>query len=147
MATTRAVYLFAVNHHGYQLPDHKVFSRVSPEAREEFSYSIDTAISQHRIAGIAEEMSLEALQRSESDESVICRLASKMCLPYHLCDLDPHAPDDQRELIWSCELNSFNTFPVLFVLGARHVESFERLLTKSGFLPFIIVHDWKPSAA
>src|SRR5256885_7990786 len=111
----REVYLFGINRHAYQLPDHKVFFRASPEAREEFSHSIETAISQHGIGGIAEEMSLEALQRSECDESVLCRLASKMCRPYHPCDRDPHAPDDQRELAWSCELNSFNTFPVLFV--------------------------------
>ena len=144
MATTREVYLFGVKRHSYQIPNDKILFPATPESREELSDSIEIAMSQHGIAGIAEEMSLEALRkRSDSDESVLRRLASKMCLPYRLCDLNPHAPEDQRELTWSCELNSFNTFPVLFVLGADHVESFDRLLTKSGFLPFIIVRDWK----
>jgi hypothetical protein len=144
VATTREVYLFAVKRHSYQIPNDKRLFSATPEAREELSNSIEIAISQHGIAGIAEEMSLEALRkRSDADESVLRRLASKMCLPYRLCDLNPHAPDHERELIWTCELTKFNIFPVLFVLGADHVESFERLLSKSGFLPFIIVRDWK----
>jgi len=140
----REVYLFGVNHHNYQFPDSKFIAHASQEERDKFRHSLVTAISHYGIRGIAEEMSEEALEkRSISGGSMLYRFAFKMCLPYHLCDLDPHAPNDQRRLIWSSELNGFNTFPVLFVLGADHVDSFERLLSKSGFQPVIIVRDWK----
>jgi hypothetical protein len=147
MVTMREVYLFGVNHHNYQFPDSEVFVYASQEARDEFSQSLITTISHNGILGIAEEMSLDALEaRSISGGSTLCRFATENSLPYRPCDRNPHALDEQREQIWICELRSFNTFPVLFVLGAKHVDSFERLLTKSGFQPCILARDWKASS-
>jgi hypothetical protein len=147
MQMTREVYLFGVNHHNYQFPDSEVFVHVSQEARDELSQSLVTAISEHGIRGIGEEMSLEALeQRSISGGSTLCRFATQIRLPYRYCDLKPHESDEQREQTWIDELGAFDTFPVLFVLGASHVDSFERLLTKSGFQPFIIARDWTASS-
>jgi len=147
MATMREVYLFGVNDHAYQFPTGEFMFYASQEEHDEFSHSLVTAISCHGIRGIAEEMSLEALEkRSISGGSMLCRFATENSLPYRLCDLNPHAPNEQREQIWIGELRSFNTFPVLFVLGASHVDSFEHLLTKSGFQPCIIARDWKASS-
>ena len=47
---------------------------------------------------------------------------------------------------WLERLQSFVEFPVLFILGARHFESFASLLTQSGFQVFEVVRDWKPSS-
>jgi hypothetical protein len=54
--------------------------------------------------------------------------------------------DPKRERYWLERLQSFVEFPVLFILGARHFESFTRLLTQSGFQVFEVVRDWKPSS-
>jgi hypothetical protein len=128
----REVYLFGV-HHNYQFPDSKIFIYASHEERDQLSHSLVTAISEHSIRGIAEEMSLEALEkRSISGGSMLCRFATQIALPYRYCDLKPYEPDEQREQTWIDELGAFDTFPVLFVLGASHVDSFAHLLTKSG---------------
>jgi hypothetical protein len=38
-----------------------------------------------------------------------------------------------------------NVFPVLFVLGADHIDSFQLLLREHGLTPFIVARDWQPS--
>jgi hypothetical protein len=146
MVTKRDVYLFGVKRHSYQIPNDKRHP-IPPQAYVEFTHCIEAVITQRNIAGIAEEMSQEALKaRSDSDESILCRLALKVSRPYRLCDLYPNTSDYERERTWSCQLNSLNVYPVLFVLGADHVDRFNRLLTESGFLPFIIEHNWKASS-
>ena len=82
-----------------------------------------------------------------------CRLATAVDLPHRYCDPDAETQkalnitlDSERENYWIKELIAFDTFPVLFVLGACHVDSFERLLSDSGFQPFIIARDWKASS-
>ena len=143
----RDVYLFGVNHHNYQFPDSEFYVYASQEERDEFRHSLVTAISRHGIRGIAEEMSLAALEkRSISGGSMLSRFATETNVPYRCCDLEPCESDARREQIWIGELLSFDTFPVLFVLGASHVGSFERLLTESDFQSFIIARDWKASS-
>jgi len=140
----REVYLFGVSDHNYQFPDHQFYVYFSQEERDRFRNSLVTAISRHGIRGIAEEMSLAALEkRSISGGSVLSRIASETNMPYRYCDLEPYESDAKREQIWIAELRSFDTFPVLFVLCASHVASFKRLLTESDFHPFIIASDWK----
>jgi hypothetical protein len=140
------VNLFGLNHHNYQFPDSEIFIYASEQERNELRGSLLTAISERNIQGIAEEISLEALQqRSISGGSTVCRFAAKVGLPYRDCDLNPRESNEQREQTWIEQLSAFATFPVLFVLGASHVDSFERLLRKSGFQPFIVVRDWKAS--
>jgi hypothetical protein len=144
MATTRDVLLFGLNHHNYQFPDTEVFIYASQEERNELRHSLLKAISERGVRGIAEEMSLEALEkRSISGGSTVSRFARQVGLPYRDCDRRPRESNEQREQTWIDELSAFGTFPVLFVLGASHIESFEGLLSKSGFQPFVIVRDWK----
>ena len=121
---------------------------------EEFDAFLRSALVSHGIRGIAEEMSRAALKKHfRSGESVPCRLATAVDLPYRYCDPDPETQkalnitsDSERENYWIKELITFDTFPVLFVLGACHVDSFERLLSDSDFQPLIIARDWKASS-
>ena len=146
MAATRDVHLFGLNHHNYQFPDSEIFIYASQEERNDLRDSLLTAISERNIQGIAEEMSLEALQkRSISGGSTVSRFAAQVGLPYRDCDLKPRESNEQREQTWIEQLSAFATFPVLFVLGASHVDSFEGLLRKSGFQPVVVVRDWKAS--
>ena len=108
----RAVHLIGVNHE-YQLGPHSaspMFADAPSAPFEEFDAFLRSALANHGIHGIAEEMSSE------------------------------------REKHWIKELITFDTFPVLFVLGASHVDTFERLLSDSGFQPLIIARDWTASS-
>jgi hypothetical protein len=121
---------------------------------EEFDAFLRSALVSHGIRGIAEEMSRAALKKQfRSGESVPCRLATAVDLPHRYCDPDPETQkalnitsDREREKYWIKELITFDAFPVLFVLGADHINSFERLLIESDFQPFIIARDWKASS-
>ena len=152
----RAVHLVGVNH-AYQLGLHSaspMFADAPSAPFEEFDAFLRSALVSHGICGIAEEMSRAALKKHfRSGESVPCRLATAVDLPHRYCDPDPETQkalnitlDSERENYWIKELIAFDTFPVLFVLGASHVDSFERLLSDSGFQPLIIVRDWKASS-
>jgi hypothetical protein len=152
----RAVNLVGVNH-VYQLGPHSaspMFADAPSAPFEEFDAFLRSALVSHGIRGIAEEMSRAALKKHfRSGESVPCRLATAVDLPHRYCDPDPETQkalnitsDSEREKYWIKELITLDTFPVLFVLGASHVDSFERLLTDSGFQPFIMARDWKASS-
>lgn len=52
--------------------------------------------------------------------------------------------NSQRQQYWIKEIINFNTFPVLFILGADEVESFERLLIEAAFQPFVVERNWQP---
>jgi hypothetical protein len=54
-------------------------------------------------------------------------------------------PCDHRERHWIEELTSLSIFPVLFVLGADHIDSFGILLREHGFTPSTLAGDWQPS--
>jgi len=75
----------------------------------------------------------------------------KIGLPHCYCDPDAATQtqlniteDPQREQYWINELTRFDTFPVLFILGSDHVESFNTLLVECGFQPFIVERNWQP---
>lgn len=143
----RTTYLVSLNHK-YQLPDRgpPFQAYASQEERAEFRDFISAAITRYAIRGIAEEMSSEALSlRCISGGSILCRFATELNLPYRACDVEPRAPNAQREQIWIRELLTFNTFPALFVLGATHIKSFTDLLIESRCQPFSIARDWKAS--
>jgi hypothetical protein len=114
-----------------------------PAAFAEFRrFMIDT-IAAHGIRSIAEEMSWAALKKWSKAESVPCGLAAKLRMPHRYCDREPHQPNPRREEIWIEELRCLDVFPVLFIFGSDHVDTFTDLLLKSGFQPFIVARAWK----
>ena len=156
MAKMRAVHLIGVNHE-YQLGPHSasaMFADAPSAPFEEFDAFLRSALASHAIRGIAEEMSRAGLKKHfRSGESMPCRLATAVNLPHRYCDPDPEmrkalniTSDSEREKHWIKELIKFDTFPVLFVLGANHVDTFERLLSDSGFQPLIVARDWRASS-
>jgi hypothetical protein len=150
---TRSVYLIGINHK-YQLgPDGLIPVEGPREAFVQFEQFVRQSISDYHVRGIAEEMSLAALKKHFiSGDSVPCRIARAVDLPHRYCDPDPEMQkqlsihsNEQREKYWIRELMSLNVFPVLFVLGANHIDSFQLLLREHGLTPFIVARDWQPS--
>jgi hypothetical protein len=154
MAATHDVHLVGVNHK-YQLgPDGIIPVDAPAEAFTEFRHLLTSTIARAGIRGIAEEMSRFALKKHFiAGDSVPCHVASESGLPHRYCDPDPAmqkalgiVSDSQREQYWIKELLAFDTFPVLFVLGADHIDAFQRMLIESGLQPFVVAPDWEPSS-
>ena len=152
----RTVHLIGVNHE-YQLGVDRgpmLRANATPQDFAEFRDFLRIVIARHGIRGIAEEMSLSALRaRDIPGDSVPCCLAKEIGLPHRYCDPDADTQaarggmsDEQREQYWIKELNTFDTSPVLFIVGADHSESFKRLLIESGFQPFVVESNWQPSS-
>jgi hypothetical protein len=148
----RSVYL-AGTAHRYQRD-----STLVPESQiEELRKMLREIIEQKGIRGIAEEMSKDGLPFSRNRRSVGKQLADQLGLAHDYSDPDEATRkalsiekdkqgDPKRERYWLERLQSFVEFPILFILGARHFESFASLLTQSGFQVFEVVRDWKPSS-
>lgn len=51
--------------------------------------------------------------------------------------------DLKREPIWFERLLEFNTWPVLFVCGSKHVDSFKKLIEKQNINVFVVHENWK----
>jgi hypothetical protein len=51
----------------------------------------------------------------------------------------------KRESIWLGELRIFNTWPVLFICGAKHARPFSDLLNAAGFESTVIEENWLPN--
>ena len=148
----RSVYL-AETAHRYRRD-----STLVPESQiEELRKMLREIIEQKGIRGIAEEMSKDGLPFSRNRRSVGKQLADQLGLAHDYSDPDEATwkalsiekgkqADPKRERYWLERLQSFVEFPVLFILGTRHFESFTRLLTQSGFQVFEVVRDWKPSS-
>jgi hypothetical protein len=147
----RAVFLVGVNHQ-YQIgPDIDPAVEASAEDFSKFEGFLQTVIERYNIKGIAEEMSLCALRKWRvRGDSFPCRVAEDMGKPHRYCDPDAAAQkasnmtNSQRQQYWIQKLISFDTFPVLFILGADEVESFEGLLTEAAFQPFVVERNWQP---
>lgn len=54
---------------------------------------------------------------------------------------------DAREQYWLGQLKILNSWPLLFVCGANHSESFSALLRSCGFEVLVSVADWEPNNA
>jgi hypothetical protein len=145
----RSVYLVGVNHK-YQFGPNVVISLgATPEDFSKFRNFLCDLIARHRIQGIAEEMSLCALENRMVHHSFPRGLAEEVGLPHRYCDIQTQKvlPDEQRRPYWIQELIAFDTFPVLFILGAKHVDSFKDLLIESAFQPFVMARNWEPDPA
>ena len=148
----RAVFLVGVNHQYQVGPDGIIPVAASREDFSKFEDFLQNVIEDHKIRGIAEEMSHCALRRHHVlDDSFPCQLAVKIGLPHRYCDPDAATQtelniteDTQREQYWVNELTTFDTFPALFILGSDHLESFKALLVESGLQPFIVERNWLP---
>lgn len=53
----------------------------------------------------------------------------------------------KRETVWCERLQTLNTWPVLFVCGADHVESFSALLVEHGLSVEVLAQCWEPPAS
>ena len=115
-------------------------------------------ISRNKIRGISEEMNREALRKKHfcPDESFACQLADELGIEHRYCDPDtatrnklfiPEGKEGypQRERYWLEQLQTFDRFPVLFIMGADHFQSFGDLLRQSGFEVVKVERDWVPS--
>lgn len=50
----------------------------------------------------------------------------------------------KREKYWLEQLQSFDKWPLLFICGANHVESFSKLLIATGIEVLVASKDWEP---
>lgn len=51
--------------------------------------------------------------------------------------------DLKREPSWLCNILELNVWPLLFICGSKHVESFSQLLSASSFIVYIVNKNWK----
>ena len=131
----RTVLLIGTNH-VYQRPDIR--------GSEEFRTLIEDSREEHDIKIIAEEMSLDVLHKYGATESSCKQVADSIGIPHLYCDpsykeqkklgikqpgreRDPVA-DAIREDYWLEHILKQNSWPVLFICGADHTESFRDLL-------------------
>jgi len=115
---------------------------------EQFKRFLKEIVHEHRIRSVAEEMSVAALQKYPhpdlpSGESIPLQVAKDLNLPHKYSDRD--LPEDEREPHWLQQLETFNSFPCLFVLGSNHADSFPALLKKSQLKPVLLIKEWKPT--
>lgn len=52
--------------------------------------------------------------------------------------------DLKREPIWLCKILELNRWPLLFICGSDHVDSFKKLLDSESLSASIIDNNWKP---
>jgi hypothetical protein len=120
------------------------------EELEQFKRFLKEIVYQHRIRWVAEEMSVEALQKYPhpdlpAGESIPLRVAKDLNLPHKYCDRD--LPEHEREPHWLQQVEKFNSYPCLFVLGSDHADSFPALLKKSQLKPVLSIKEWKPTTS
>lgn len=147
----RSIYLIGSNH-TYQFGS-RPFCDVSENALAEYRSFILASIAQYQIVGIAEEMNVYCLKkRLIQGGSVAFDLATELGLAHRYCEADPEIQkargiktSGQREGYWIQQLNFFNVFPAIFLLGSDHTKSFTSLLKQSGFQPIVLMDDWKSS--
>jgi hypothetical protein len=132
--------------------------RFAPEGcYDEFKEMLSAATQSHSVKTIAEEMSEEALG---SDTVSLCsEVAEALAISHVFCDPskaervtaglpveDCLATWGQRELEWVARLRG-QRFPVLFVCGANHVDSFAERCRTQGIDVVVMQEDWEPSKA
>ena len=134
---------------------------------EQFGRFLKEIVHKHGIRFIAEEMSVEALQKYPhpdlpSGESLPLQVANELSRPHEYCcppdraardelglspDGMPDTPDDtkKREAYWLDKLEKLDSFPCLFVLGSDHADSFPNLLNTFQLEAILLVREWKPT--
>jgi len=146
----KTVYLVGTLHRYQGTYNIDLQATATKEELEQFKRFLKEIVCQHRIRSVAEEMSVEALQKYPhpdlpSGESIPLQVAEDLNLPHKYCDCD--LPEDEREPRWLQQLENFNSFPCLFVLGSNHADSFPALLNKSRLRPALLIKEWKPTTS
>ncbi len=54
--------------------------------------------------------------------------------------------DLKREPYWLCQIQDLNLWPLLFICGMKHVESFRKLLSVATFTVHIVNNTWESQA-
>jgi hypothetical protein len=155
----RDVYLLGIDHSyqaGRVASISRFFGKSDPtkNALDEFRALLRRTVRAHSLRGIAEEMHPDALVQKygTGSSSLPYQVAAETGVKHLYCepsrarrkelDLDS---DSKREAYWLCELECWDAFPALFVLGATHVESFGALLSKAHFRSHVVAGDWSPN--
>jgi hypothetical protein len=55
-----------------------------------------------------------------------------------------HASHDRRELYWLSRILQFNCWPIIFICGANHVDSFSAKIRAGNLSPEVLERDWSP---
>jgi hypothetical protein len=144
----KTVYVIGTLHRYQGTYNIKLRATATKGELQQFKRFLKEIVCQHRIRTVAEEMSVEPLQKYPHPdlppgESIPRQVAKDLNLPYKDCD-NPHLPDDDREPLWLRELQNLNLFPCLFVLGSDHADSFPALLNKSQLKAILLIKEWKP---
>jgi hypothetical protein len=146
----RTVLLIGTNHY-YQYPGNK--------GEKEFRVLVKTTCQEQGIKVIAEEMSLEALSKNGAQISIGKQVADSLSIPHLYCDPsseeqkklgikqpgrtgDPEA-DAIRERYWLAHILPLETWPVLFICGATHTESFRDLLQANDIVVHVVCESWR----
>jgi hypothetical protein len=136
LGVMRKVFLIGTNHE-FQMVTPR--TAVTEDQFEKFRTLLRELIKQHSIRGIAEEMSLESLRkwRCPDPSSIAYQLAKELGIAHRYCDPDSTtriAREDweKRERYWLEQLETFDGFPAIFIMGANHFDSFNSLLKESG---------------
>ena len=59
-------------------------------------------------------------------------------------DLLEWKEDLKREPVWLCKILELNKWPLLFICGSKHVESYRKLLDAASFSVKIVNKNWEP---
>jgi hypothetical protein len=122
------VLIIGTSHKQYQLRP----LEASRKGSDDFKNFLADCITNHVPAGLAEEMSEEA---QKGRTTVLAELAEEHALPHCLCDPNfaerdalktLNDNDGRREDEWLRRILAFDHFPLMFVCGADHVNSFKK---------------------
>jgi hypothetical protein len=150
----RSIYLVGSNH-TYQLGA-RPNCDVSVNALSEYRNFLQESIKRYAIVGIAEEANTEALKKHFVEgNSVAFDLAAQLGLAHRYCEetrgireaINIKKSHAERERYWIGQLETFNAFPAIFLLGSDHIGSFTKLLNESGFQSVVLASDWKHSSS
>ena len=146
-------------------------SGASKEKSDEFRKQLVEWCRSESPRAIAEEMSKDALTEAGSNGTVPQEVAGELNLEHKYCDLgrkarkefgvqdkneiksaawwsdqgstsDLHMRERIREKYWLNELVKLDTYPIIFVCGYCHVDSFESLLCSHEFETMILDGNW-----
>lgn len=139
------LYLIGVDHSvqhngraGYQGTE---FERL----RKDFPLYLSQVARNFHAEVIADESNQEVLEKFSATKSVVLNVAKELGVKHVFCEPSVEErkqlritgtgnPQDyeKREKCWLKKLTPYKNLPILFVVGAKHIESFSKLASKEG---------------
>lgn len=124
-----------LQHTGAPRPDGPPAATVE-ETRRRFRAHLEHKVAELEPSLIGEEF-LRSVHESTSLKSIVKCIADKFGIEHRFCDLEPvllepRQEDGEREANWMERIRDRLDSTVLFVCGAKHIESFGPLLRSSG---------------